>query len=387
MTPEEAKGRVLDYAYGEMSPDEAARFEALMASDPILRAEVEAVRGVREAASRLAAVPMPGDVRVRLLREAERYARKRAGRHPVFWSLLERFLLSPAFTGAMVVVVAVGIGVHLLLEMGTEDRLTRIERAERVALSEPDSREVPAAPGGDEGRAGMEAPVGGTGSHEANTRGRFVAESSPRGAKDEAKTTPAAKEPAKARKTAPLEKVALGPPPAPSQTVLDRDDKGFRAEQAVTGPPSAEAVGMAGSRRSGATHPAREETTRLPAARPHAAPTSPPASEAAPDTARTASVEEREPSLDDARADLARARHLKSRGALDAALAAYREALKAGTLTGSDLEDALAEAAEVAIALRRPDTARAYLDRLKTLPGGPARAAPLERHLDQTEPR
>ncbi len=388
MTSDEARGRVLDFVYGEMSPDEAARFEALLASDEALRAEVEAVRAVREAAAGLGAVPLPVDVRVRLLREAERTARKRAGTVPVFWSLLERFLLSPAFTGAMVVVVAVGVGVHLLLEMGTEDRPSRIERAERVAVSrsEPaeEKAEVPVAPAGDERAPGTTTVL-------AERGGAVEA-----GERDAARATPAGQAPAafaraKARKKV-AEKVAMGPPPAPARTQVAADRVEATGEKAgagvaVTGGLSTEALGKAAGGRSSTPGPGRGGTTRLPAARFEAAAAAPPAEEAEEGVAEHTVAEDRERAPDDARADLARARHLKAAGNLDAALAAYRKALGTGTLAGTDLCDALAEAAEVAIALDRPDTARALVERLKAVPGGPARASPLERRLDRTESR
>lgn len=391
MTSDEARGRVLDYAYGEMSPDEAARFEALLASDPALQAEVEAVRAVREAASGLAAVPLPVDVRVRLLREAERYARKRAKTVPVFWSFLERFLLSPAFTGAMVVVVALGVGVHLLLETGTEDRLSRIERAERAAVSEPGPAEALFAPAGDQDRAGLVAPVGGSETDERTEerRGRVVAETTARGDNSAAQ---ALAEPARERtRKKAAEKVVMGPPPAPPRTIAVTDRVEATGEEAgagvaVTGRLSTEALGKASGGRSSASGLSGQGATRLPAARPQAAAEGPPrAEESEANAARQAATDERDQDRDEGLAHLARARHLKSRGDLDSALTAYRKALRAGTLAGTDLRDALAEAAEVAIALQRPEAARAFLERLKALPGGPARAAPLERALERTD--
>ncbi len=394
MTSDEARGRVLEYAYGEMSPDEVARFEAVLAGDEALRAEVEAVRAVREAASRLTAVPLPVDVRVRLLREAERYARRRAGTVPVFWSFLERFLLSPAFAGALVVVVAVGVGVHLLLEVGTEDRLIRIERAERAAVSESAPAEARAGPAGERDRAGGVPPVGGaeTDARKGGWRGRFAAEPTARGDQDEAKATPAARAPAgsareRARKKAP-EKVAMQPAPPPARTPADRvqaarDDVEQRVP--VTGGLSTESLEKAAGGRSSAVRLGGGGPTRLPAARPEATAAAPPAMEAEEGVAQPAVAEDRGQTPGKAQADLTRARQLKARGSLDAALTAYRKALGSGTLTGTALRDALAEAAEVAIALGRTDAARALVERLKALPGGPARAAPLERRLKPTD--
>lgn len=391
MTSDEARGRVLDYAYGEMSPEEVARFEAVLAGDEALRADVEAVRAVREAASGLAAVPLPVDVRARLLREAERYARRRAGTVPVLWSFLERFLLSPAFAGALVVVVAVGVGVHLLLEVGTEDRLSRIERAERAAVSESEPAEAPAVLAGERDRAGGVPPVGGaeTDARKEERRGRFAAKPTARGDQDEAKATPAA--PAgsareRARKKA-TEKVAIQPPPAPARTPADRRVQATPTDVMARAPAglSAEVPATAAGRRPSAVRLGGGGTTRRPAARPEAAGAAPPAEEAEGGVAQPAVAEDREQALGKAQADLARARLLKAEGSLDAALTAYRKALGSDTLTGADLCDALAEAAEVALALGRPDAARAFIERLKALPGGPARAAPLERRLNPTD--
>lgn len=335
MTLDEARERVLDYAYGEMSPDEATRFEALLKQDKALQAELEAVRAVRDAATGFVPLTLPADVRGRLLREAEHFARKRAAGNAGVWSFLERFLLSPAFTGAIVVTVALGVGFHLLIEMETEDRLTRIERAERaaVSLSEPVSGPASSEAAKPESAADME-----------------VRADLSKAEKDEARATEAEKAPAT---FAQREREMAGGGRAPATRAI-------LGGGGATPPP-----------------PARPEAT--------AAAVRDKAAEAR--AARQAAVDDREQVHDESLADLARARHLKARGALDAALTAYRKALHAGTLTGTDLAETLAEAAEVAIALERPDAARSFLKRLKTLPGGPERAAPLERALKRPDHR
>lgn len=385
MTSDEARERVLDYAYGEMSADEAARFEALLADDPALQAEVEAVRAVREAASGLAAVPLPVDVRVRLLREAERYARRQARGTPVFWSFLERFLLSPAFTGALVVAVALGVGVHLLFEMGTEDRLSRIERAERAAMSRPEPAEEPAGePVGPEADKVMQAPPP-VATMEAEAGERPATGTTARRARETTRKKVAGVPESRGREvsiTLPAVVGARGSGMARDeapQTTLEGAFATIPAGNGLSGQSEGRAAGAPSAPGAGPREmppPAAPAAAEAP--QPRKAPAKAMAWEAEAD---------RDQAAGDARADLARARQLKARGALEAALTAYRKVLGAGTLTGYDLADALAEAAEVAIALKRPDTARAFLDRLKTLPGGPARAAPLERALERTESR
>ncbi len=371
MTHDEAMTRVLDYAYGEMSPEDAAAFEALIATDKALRAEVEAVRAVREAAARMAPVAIPGDLKAALLREAARHLRRKSVGAPAFWAFLERLFLSPAFTGAMVVVVALGVSVHLLLEMGTEDRLSRTEREEPMEEKALESAETE----GD--RPAPEATT------VAAERGGAVEE----GERDQARATWVAQAPPTREKE--RKRDASGARQAPNRLQTDQVAGGtgqvarevppakHEARPTLEGRLSTDAVGKAVGGRSETTRLGGAGTTRPPAAPPASA-----ASGAEEGVAPQSVAEDRDQPLDDARADLARARRLKSQGALEAALAAYQDALGAGTLTGSDLRDALAEAAGVAIALGRAEEARAYLDRLRTLPGGRARAVPLERRLE-----
>lgn len=380
MTPEEARQRVLDFVYGEMSPDEAARFQTLVANDASLRAEVEAVQAIRDAASEYMRMPLPVDVRAHLLREAARYARKRAGTEPAFWSFLERFLLSPAFTGVLVVVVALGAGVHLLLEMGPEDRLTRIERMERVAVSEPES--APSLRESDHEGGGLGVVARRDGSPSAQQGGRPGVEDI---RQDSARTTAETRlpgAPAKGRKRS-ADTTAVS---RRSSLKSDTDPFDRKSEEAERGSSLANHVSHE-AHGPAATTPAPQgygegSFPRLPVARATGA--SPAADQAVAD-ARRAPALESEVHPDQALEHLARARHWKSRGMLDASLTAYGKALRAGTLTGEDLFDALAEATEVAIALKRWEEARTYLERLKTLPGGPSRAVPLERSLPRPQ--
>ena len=155
MTREQARERLLDYAYGEMLPGEAAAFEEVLRADPELQGELEAVRLVREASAGLRQPELPSRVRQRILLAARAESRKRAIlRH---WEGLQRLFLSPVFLGTAAVIAAVGVGVHLILTQGTEDPWSRIDREQRVAVlsqGEPapiEGAAVPsAAPGAEE---------------------------------------------------------------------------------------------------------------------------------------------------------------------------------------------------------------------------------------------
>jgi len=144
MTREEARTLTVDYLYGELSREEAVEFETAMDKDPELRAEVESFMDVRRATASLGEVHLPAEVRRRLVRAAGRYAGEQHSTQTEFMSFIERFFLSPAFSSGLVVLVALGVGVHLIMETGVDDRITRLERAETAAVSEI-ARAAPAA--------------------------------------------------------------------------------------------------------------------------------------------------------------------------------------------------------------------------------------------------
>ena len=381
MTIEEARQRVLDFVYGEMSAQEAQEFQSLLARDGALQAEVDSVRAVRAAASGLGSVEMPASVRRRLLAEARRAVRARAVEGARSWSFLERFFLSPAFSGALVVAVAVGVGIQLLMEVGTEDRWVRLERAERAAVSgrkPADEPEVPemeaAAPSSGKTepppvaaeRERAEAPTGGT-ARLALTRGTGSRWSAVSPRKQESAGGRRAGVVGRSVAEEPQAKGGLGAtarvretPAAVPQEVLQDRAAGALEDRALRSRTTAE--------------DARPEKTVVPRAASTAGVSR---DEGAPAAAEVA----------EGPADLERARRLRAHGDLHAALRSYQAALDSGRLSGDRLQDALAEATEVAIALKALDTARGLVNRLKALPGGPARAAPLEQAIEAQEKR
>ncbi|MBM4394979.1 MAG: hypothetical protein FJ087_04740 [Deltaproteobacteria bacterium] len=135
MTRDEAAGKVLDYVYGEMSPEAAAEFERLIGNDPGLAAEVESVRSVRRAVAVLPRAELPGDVRRSLVHAAKRRIAARRREHRLIPEWLERFLLSPAFSGAMVVVVALAAGTHIVGRFDAGEGLATVEDMERAEAS------------------------------------------------------------------------------------------------------------------------------------------------------------------------------------------------------------------------------------------------------------
>ena len=146
MTREEAAGKVLEYVYGEMPEDVAREFERILARDAELAAEVDGVRLVRSAAAALKPVELPKDVRRRVMLHAKRRIAMRRKDSVGVFEALERFFLSPSFSGGLALVLALGVGVHILMREGTEDRLTRLEQGERAgAMRAPASEAVPVA--------------------------------------------------------------------------------------------------------------------------------------------------------------------------------------------------------------------------------------------------
>jgi hypothetical protein len=134
MNRDEARDRILDYAYGEMSDKDRADFEAILAQDNELQREVASIGEIRDAVRGLPQVPLPEDVRQRILDAAhERVEASRQTARPILEALRD-FFLSPALLGTLAVLIAVGVGMDLVLDHGTEDRLDRLDREEHVAV-------------------------------------------------------------------------------------------------------------------------------------------------------------------------------------------------------------------------------------------------------------
>jgi hypothetical protein len=403
MTHDQARERVLEYAYGEMSPSEAAAFEACLREDPALQAELEAVTEVQQAASSLVRPELPPAARGRILQAArsESHRRMMARR----WAALQDLFLSPVLLGASAVIAAVGVGLHLILTQGTDDSWTRADREARVAAVSP-VEPAPAAP----------PPAG-----EPVTPFRQEAIGDATGAK--------MAEVAAGRPAAALEARGPGAPVTAGARLADGAGKAASRAQAPAKPSPVQAFGNAQGRQMGlggvgyggggagidslgsvakgiqgrsgggatsgmvnaptdfgdgderkaapqdeeqairkdvATRDAdtaKKERGRFAEAASSSAMPPAVASSPAPDAAPSDPAE-----------FVAQARDLRAAGRLPEALVAYRRALAAGP-SGALLSDVLAEAAEVAGALGRTTEAEGFLARLERLPGGPARAA------------
>lgn len=420
MTHDQARERVLEYAYGEMSPSEAAAFEACLREDPALQAELEAVTEVQQAASSLVRPELPPAARGRILQAArsESHRRMMARR----WAALQDLFLSPVLLGATAVIAAVGVGLHLILTQGTDDSWTRADREARVAAVSP-AEPAPAAPppAGEPVTVFREEAVGdATGTKTAEVAaGSFAASPEARGpaapptagarlADGAGKAASRAQAPAKpapvqafgnaqgrqmglggvgyggggagidslgsvatgiqgrsgggatpvtANAPGPIKAEAARPAPSATTTAADFGD----ADERKAAPQDQEQALRkdAASRDADRAKKERGSFAEAPSSpMPTAAASSPAPDAAPPDPAEF----------------VAEARDLRAAGRLPEALAAYRRALAAGP-SGALLADALAEAAEVAGALGRTTEADGFLARLERLPGGPARAA------------
>lgn len=129
MTQEEAKTRIIDYVYGEMSELEIKEFETIMNSYPEIAREVDILRKIRSAINTLPAPELPQRIKSRLMVNAVKRAELHKKRREGLLTWLEKLFLSPAFASAMVIVVALGVGVHIIM---LDHRLGDIERYDRI---------------------------------------------------------------------------------------------------------------------------------------------------------------------------------------------------------------------------------------------------------------
>jgi hypothetical protein len=117
MTQAQARQRLLDYVYGEMTPGDCVAFEGFAREDPELQAELDDVAFVRRAiAGLLEARELPATARRRILAAAHRATWQRAWAR--WWVAVRASLLTPAFLGTAAVVVAVGLAVPWIREQG-----------------------------------------------------------------------------------------------------------------------------------------------------------------------------------------------------------------------------------------------------------------------------
>lgn len=406
MNRDAATARVLDYVYGEMTPDEAEAFETVLAADAELAAEVEALRGLRKAASGLPSVHLPAEARRRILRAAHTHARM-ASRAFDFAGFLERLILSPGFSGALVVLVALGVGTHLLMYGGMdhEPTLTEIEvrsvaremATARKTTAVAETREVaeaasrPAEPVAQAGASEAPAPertaprrprvataaadlldTGGSGRFASSPSGlgilgvgkggggmggggAGIGASGGLGSRSSASAQDGVR-PTFATSTVTDSVPASGSKPADGgPSAGERSASASRDDSSGKDKKKAEAMPVATAAPSPPAAPAGKSF----------------AAEEAGD-APVANKADADGELQDARGILAKARQLRSAGKDVAALDAYGRAIASG-LTGKDLEAALVEAAALARRLGREALANAYEERLSS---GKKQAAP-----------
>lgn len=150
MTRDEAQKLVLDYAYGEIAPSVVAAFEAWLNRDPELKARLDEIKLVRGVAAKLPDVRLTRDVRVRIMASARAKASVRHQKSnpvsAVIWEFLTRTFLSPAFMGTAAVLVAVGVGLELYIDMGGRDSIEIADQQEKTATLSPMAELAPAEP-------------------------------------------------------------------------------------------------------------------------------------------------------------------------------------------------------------------------------------------------
>jgi len=143
-TRESIQAQLLEYLYGELSPDERAEFEEGLLQYPDLQAELQEMTKTREAWGDVPeALPVSSAVRETVLAEARRVSEERRESTPTGW---ERFLAGwnqPAFASALALVLVGGVGLYVAdfmpLDQDGPERV--LEPASPVAVVP----EVPAA--------------------------------------------------------------------------------------------------------------------------------------------------------------------------------------------------------------------------------------------------
>ncbi len=142
-TRESIQAQLLEYLYGELSPEERAELEEGLLQYPDLQAELQEMTRTREAWRDVPeALPVSHAVRETVLAEARRVAEERRESTPTSW---ERFLAGwnqPAFASALALVLVGGVGLYVAdfmpLEQDGPERV--LEPASPVAVAP----EVPA---------------------------------------------------------------------------------------------------------------------------------------------------------------------------------------------------------------------------------------------------
>ena len=193
--------RVVEYIYGELSPADAARFEAEMERDPALASEVRDLQAVAHlAAETVDPIPEPPEAAIA---EAMAAARARCdkvqGAELTLWERISAWLMTPQLAGALTLVLVVSVGIYTL-ETGVFDR----DAAEAPSVKHEMAPVGPSA----EAEEAKEAPEA---ARPAPAR-KATAATEPR---RELASVAAAKEEEAAAEPAPTDQAASPQPPAP----------------------------------------------------------------------------------------------------------------------------------------------------------------------------
>jgi anti-sigma factor RsiW/TolA-binding protein len=113
MDCERVREHLIDYLYGELPPELQATVEDALGGCAECQAELAELRRIHQLAASLPSLEVPAPVHANIMREARLHADAlRAGRGSVFASLKALFA-SPAFASALVVCLALAVGLTL----------------------------------------------------------------------------------------------------------------------------------------------------------------------------------------------------------------------------------------------------------------------------------
>jgi len=146
------EGRLLDYLYGELEPDQRDAFERALPAFPEVQAELEQHQWTRQQMTRLPLVALPAGALDRALAEADKLAAAHAPAKLGWAERLRRLVMQPAFGVAFVALVAVGVGVTMkggssLAPTGDEQSISMVPvQPAQGAAAKPADESVAAAP-------------------------------------------------------------------------------------------------------------------------------------------------------------------------------------------------------------------------------------------------
>ncbi|MCA9524631.1 MAG: hypothetical protein KC609_26875, partial [Myxococcales bacterium] len=145
--------RLLDYLYGEMSPEERQAFEAELANDPALRQTYDRYRDVTTAYEQLEPVEPPRSSYYDILREARRAVSPIESSEPSMMQRILSLFRSPGVAVALTLTIVVGTSVIFMKRSTIE---TEGERQDRRYVREREEgvKEKPRTPytkGSDDG--------------------------------------------------------------------------------------------------------------------------------------------------------------------------------------------------------------------------------------------